>query len=123
VTRVYGLFAADRVDIDPGGTVIRAEGISQYASALVAEVVLAVVERSEPLAWFEEYDGESGFGEFFGDNTASGAAADDHRVDVFQGHHSQGLKPTSDVVLAARLKPCPSQFLLLSKSSPDFSWI
>jgi hypothetical protein len=86
VTRVYGLFAAGGVDVDPGTAVIRAEGISQYASALVAEVVFAVVEGSEPLASFEEYDGESGFGEFFGDDTASGAATDDYRVDVFQGH-------------------------------------
>ncbi len=86
MTRVDSVLAASGVDVDAGAAVIGAEGISQHAGALVAEIIFAVVEGSEPFTALEEYDGESGFGEFFSDDTASGAAADDHRVDVFQGH-------------------------------------
>jgi len=80
----------------PGGinvntriAIVGTEGIPQHASELVAQVVFALVEGSEPFAALEKNDAQSGLGKFLGDYATSGAAIDDHRVDMFQRHQLQ----------------------------------
>jgi len=92
MARVDGEFLARAVDVDAGATIVGSKGVPEHAGALVAEVVFAIVEGREPFAAFEEDDGQSGFGEFFGDYSASGTGADNHRVYVFQGHWTSGAK-------------------------------
>jgi hypothetical protein len=65
---------------------IRAEGCSQDTGALVAQIILAVVERRIPLAPFEEDHGEASFGQLFGDDAASGAATNHDRICVLKRH-------------------------------------
>ena len=65
---------------------VGAKGATQSGDALVAQIIFAAIEGGIPLATFEKDDRESGAGEFLGDDTATGASADDYRVDMFQSH-------------------------------------
>lgn len=56
MARVDGEFAACLVDVNAWIALAGAEGISENAGALVAEVVFAVVEGRVPLAAFEEHN-------------------------------------------------------------------
>jgi hypothetical protein len=80
------VLVAGGVHIDSWIAIVRAKGIFQHAGTLVAEIVFAVVERSEPFAAFEQDNTKAGCGEFFGDYAAAGATAYDCRVDVSQRH-------------------------------------
>lgn len=63
------------IDIDARiSSLVRPKGIAQDASALVARVVLAVVERRKPLPALQQDDAQSGFSEFLGDAAAAGLA-------------------------------------------------
>jgi hypothetical protein len=84
-----GDFAAGVHD-DARAAVVGAAGIAEHGRALVEEFVVAVRLETHPAAALEEDDGEAGLGEFFGDDSATGAGADDDGVNVFERHGQVG---------------------------------
>ena len=66
--------------------VVRSGRVAQRAVALVAQVVLAAVERRVPLAALQQHHAQPRHGQLFGDNAAPGARAHHHGVHLFQAH-------------------------------------
>ena len=77
------------IHVNPRISLVGTEGIPQHTGPLVAQVVFALIEWREPFAALEENDAAPRFGKFFGDYAASGAATDDYRVNMLQGHQLQ----------------------------------
>ena len=66
--------------------VVGPEGAAQSGGALVAQIVLAAIERGVPFAAFEQRYGQTGVGELLGDNAAARARSNHDSVYTFEGH-------------------------------------
>jgi hypothetical protein len=75
---------AFQIDENPRISVfIRAEAIAEYPRALIAQIVLAALERRLPSSPLQQNDTEPRRREFLGDDAPACARSDYHRVDVF----------------------------------------
>jgi len=82
VTRANQVLFALRVHKDADvAIVVGPKGAPQRRNPLVAQVVLAAIERRIPLTALEQDNTHPGDGQLLCDDTSAGARADHHRVD------------------------------------------